>query len=143
VPRGTQTHTHTLVRRCVFLPRFELENHAHDIYDLFHSIHKTAVKKSTFFHWDEMVNIIRGSHASSLRFEHQKRKPKHAETAETIEDTKTSEKRGAWVAAAGARPIMGPDVMVSNLWEIRDFWEWLFPGHKACPEERDVSHHAR
>lgn len=24
---------------------------------------------------------------------------------------------------------MGPDVLVSNLWEIRDFWGWLFPGY--------------
>lgn len=114
--------------------RFELENHAHDIYDLFHAIHKTAVKKSTFFHWDEMVNIIKGSHANSLRYEKRKREP--GETTETAE-TATA-KRSAWIAAAGVRPIMGPDVLVSNLWEIRDFWAWLFPGYHESPQDRDA-----
>ena len=45
------------------------ENHAHDVYDAFHAIHKTAVAKSTFFHWDEMIDIIKASHGKSLRFE--------------------------------------------------------------------------
>jgi len=27
------------------------------------------VAKSTFFHWDEMIDIIKASHGNSLRFE--------------------------------------------------------------------------
>lgn len=27
------------------------------------------------------------------------------------------------------RPIVGHDVQVSNLWGVRDFWEWLAPGY--------------
>ena len=27
------------------------------------------------------------------------------------------------------RPIVGHDVQVSNLWAVRDFWEWLAPGY--------------
>jgi hypothetical protein len=45
------------------------ENHAHDIYDAFHAIHKTAVVRNTFFHWEELIDIIRESHGKSLRFE--------------------------------------------------------------------------
>ena len=26
-------------------------------------------------------------------------------------------------------PVVGHDVKVSNLWEVRDFWEWLAPGY--------------
>ena len=26
-------------------------------------------------------------------------------------------------------PVVGHDVMVSNLWDLRDFWEWLCPGY--------------
>jgi hypothetical protein len=26
-------------------------------------------------------------------------------------------------------PVVGHDVRVSNLWEVRDFWEWLAPGY--------------
>ena len=29
---------------------------------------------------------------------------------------------------------MGPDVQVSNLWAVRDFWEWLFPGYSQNPK---------
>ena len=45
------------------------ENHAHDIYDAFHAIHKTAITRNTFYHWDEMINIIKASHSKTLRFE--------------------------------------------------------------------------
>ena len=27
------------------------------------------------------------------------------------------------------QPVVGHDVKVSNLWEVRDFWEWLAPGY--------------
>jgi len=35
----------------------------------------------------------------------------------------------------GTHPIMGPDTLVSNLWEVRDFWEWMFPGYRKCAED--------
>ena len=28
-----------------------------------------------------------------------------------------------------ARPLVGHDVMVSDLFQVRDFWEWLAPGY--------------
>ena len=31
--------------------------------------------------------------------------------------------------ASQLRPVVGHDVRVSNLWEVRDFWEWLAPGY--------------
>ena len=33
------------------------------------------------------------------------------------------------------RPVVGHDVKVSNLWEVRDFWEWLAPGY-SLPRTR-------
>ena len=135
-----------------------MENHAHDIYDLFHAIHKTAIKKATFFHWDEMAAIVRGAHVASLRFvqgdteaSESSKKPgkrkgdaKASEPSEKLKsrkqkgDAEASEpsKKSRWIAAAGERPIMGPDVLVSNLWQVRDFWEWLFPGYHDCPADR-------
>ena len=29
------------------------------------------------------------------------------------------------------RPIVGHDVKVSDLWQVRDFWEWLAPGYSS------------
>ena len=70
----------------------------HDIYDLFHSIHKTAVRKATFFTLEEMISIIKNSHAASLRF----LETAPEETAETSETSQTARvKRGRWCAAAG------------------------------------------
>lgn len=80
--------------------RFQLPDHAHDIYDAFQGISKTAVARHTFYTLDEMIDIIRGAHRAHRQ-------------------------------AVGHKPVMGPDVLVSNLWEVRDFWEWLFPGHGA------------
>ena len=74
--------------------RFELPDHAHDIYDLFQAIHKTAVCRATYFSLAELIDIIKSAHLGGR------------ETA-----------------------LMGKDVLVSNLWQVRDFWEWLFPGH--------------
>jgi len=37
-----------------------------------------------------------------------------------------------------ALPIMGHDVLVSNLWEVRDFWAWLAPGIRK-PGCRDTA----
>ena len=53
---------------------------------------------------------------------------------ETSETSGTTEH---WVAGAGERPIMGPNVLVSNLWEVRDFWEWLMPGHRESDKEHE------
>eukprot|EP00974_Lingulodinium_polyedra_P003774 355276-Lingulodinium_polyedra.AAC.1 len=35
----------------------------------------------------------------------------------------------------GPQPVMGPDVMATNLWEVRDIWEWLSPGRSVNTEE--------
>ena len=34
-----------------------------------------------------------------------------------------------------SNPSMGPGVCVTNLWDVRDFWEWLWPGHRANKAE--------
>ena len=81
--------------------RFELENHAHDIYDAFHAIHAGRVRKETFFHYDELVRIIEAAH-------HTARVPGVSGVHEV-------------------RPLMGRNVLVSNLWETRDLWAWLAP----------------
>ena len=83
-----------------FHAKNELENHAHDLYDAFHAVHAVGVRRSTFFHLEELRSIIRASH-------------------EVSKD------------AAELRPIAGHDVLVSNLWEARDFWEWLCPRYTA------------
>ena len=84
--------------------RCELENHAHDLYDQFHSIHARRVQASTFFAHSELVDIIKASHA--LRH-----------------DPKCH------------RPLVGQDVTVSDLFQVRDFWEWLAPGY-TDPKKR-------
>ena len=78
--------------------RCELENHAHDLYDSFHSIHARRVLRSTFFTHGELIDIIKASHTV-----------KHNVNC--------------------ARPLVGHDVMVSDLFQVRDFWEWLAPGY--------------
>jgi hypothetical protein len=88
--------------------RFELENHAHDVYDAFQAIHAAAVRKGTFFHLEEMIRLIEASH--------------HAARARVVGGV-----RGV-SGVEPARPEMGHDVLVSNLWEIRDLWDWLAPG---------------
>ena len=80
-----------------FRARNEVEEHAHDLYDAFHAITNNRVRASTFFYYEELVNLIKAAHKG----------------------------RGA----QPKRPIMGPDVKVSSLWSIRDFWEWLAPGY--------------
>ena len=85
-----------------FKVRFELENHAHDIYDAFTAIHNRAVQKATFFKWEELRQIIIASHKSR-----------------------------SGISTQGPQPnsMMGHDVMVSNMWNVRDIWEWLAPGY--------------
>jgi hypothetical protein len=78
--------------------RFQLPDHAHDIYDAFHGITKAAVLRQTFFSLEEMIGIIKEAHKFDRR-------------------------------STAPVPLMGPDVQVSNLWHVRNFWEWLFPGH--------------
>ena len=90
--------------------RFELPDHAHDIYDLFQAIHKTAVCDETFFTLEELINIIKSAHRGGI----------NRSSSATREATKA---------------LMGADVLVSNLWEVRDFWEWLFPGHSKRDKE--------
>lgn len=79
-----------------------MEEHAHDIYDAYHGIHVTRLSQETYFTLDEVEHIIKDAHRQAY--------DRHA--AEGGEN----------------KPIMGHDVLVSCLWEIRDFWEWLVPG---------------
>ena len=45
--------------------RFELENHAHDIYDAFGGIHSNAVREQTYFTLAELHGIIKAAHEVS------------------------------------------------------------------------------
>ena len=92
-----------------FRVRSELENHAHDIYDAFHAIHARAVKSASFYHWNELVDIIEQSHVAARQ--------RHAKLEH------------------GNRPLMGHHVMVTNLWRIRDLWDWLAPGYHDDKDE--------
>ena len=42
--------------------RNEVEHHAHDMYDAVHAVHAGAVRRSTFFHLEELINIIKAAH---------------------------------------------------------------------------------
>ena len=84
--------------------RFCLEHHAHDIYDAFHAIHSKALYQHTFFEYEEMIAVIKGAHVAA--------RDRHAREG------------------GGTHPIMGHDVQVSNLWQLRDIWEWLAPGYR-------------
>jgi hypothetical protein len=88
-----------------FRVRFELANHAHDIYDSYHAIHTRKVAATTFFTWNDLVRIIREAHGDPR----DRRDP-------------------VWTQPSS---MMGHNVMVSNLWGVRDFWEWLAPGYRV------------
>ena len=90
--------------------RFELENHAHDLYDAHHGIHATAVRKSTFFHLEELISIIQGAHKAA------------GDAHDRLQ--------------ASGRPLMGHRVLVSALWSVRDLWGWLAPGRA---DNKDVA----
>ena len=91
--------------------RFLMENHAHDIYDAFQAIHARVVSKSTYFFMDELHNLIRAAHSGS--------QAKHEEVV--------------------AKPLMGHDVQVTNLWKIRDIWAWLAPGWEQGKQARETA----
>ena len=61
------------------------------------------VRKTTFFHLDEMIRLIESAH--------------HVKGV-----------RGVGGVSGEHRPEMGHNVLVSNLWEVRDIWNWLAPG---------------
>ena len=105
----------------VFKLRFELANHAHDIYDAFNAIHGRRVHASTFFSWDELVNLIKASHLSLP-----------GGSADASGSTDTSSSPG--ISKAKPSSLMGHDVLVSNLWTLRDYWEWLAPGYYGTGE---------
>ena len=74
------------------------------------AIHAAAVRKGTFFHLDEMIRLIEGAHHAG---------------------------RGCGVSGVRGekRPEMGHEVLVSNLWEVRDIWNWLAPGWSSGSKE--------
>ena len=71
-------------------------------------IHATTLNKSTYYTMDDMADVIRNAHQSA--------QARHA--AEGAEN----------------KPIMGHNVLVSMLWEMRYFWEWLVPGYGQDPK---------
>jgi hypothetical protein len=94
--------------------RFELENHAHDIYDAFGGIHSAAVRKQTYFTLAELHGIIKAAHEVSG--------PEAIGAHGAVDASRTKKTQPK-------NPLMGRDVQVTNLWEVRDFWQWLMPGH--------------
>ena len=68
-----------------------------------------ALNISTYYTMDDMADVIRNAHQSA--------RARHA--AEGGEN----------------KPIMGHNVLVSMLWEMRDFWEWLVPGYTQDPKQ--------
>lgn len=94
-----------------FRIRFELPHHAHDIYDAFEAVHAKAVHNSTFFSLSELVSIIEAAHKG-------------------IPGGSTSE------AKAGS--LMGHNVLVSLLWEVRDYYEWLAPGYRDPAQKKEA-----
>eukprot|EP00971_Amphidinium_carterae_P298792 5935994-Amphidinium_carterae.1 len=42
--------------------RMEMEHHAHDIYDAFHSIHTSVVRRHTYFALTELLMLVRAAH---------------------------------------------------------------------------------
>ena len=43
--------------------RCELEHHAHDIYDAVHAVHAGQVRRSTFFHLEELIGVVEAAHS--------------------------------------------------------------------------------
>ena len=91
--------------------RFELPNHAHDVYDSFHSIHARKIAASNFYSMKELDELIVEAHASA---------------------------RASAAGGAGVSAAMGHDVLVSHLWKIRDFWNWLAPGYNSANGRLDA-----
>ena len=97
--------------------RFMLENHAHDIYDAFHGVTKRAVERHTFYSLEELIDIIKGAHSlarESLPAAASAGGASASASAASAADRTTP---GGW----------GSDVRVTNVFEVRDVWEWLFP----------------
>ena len=79
--------------------RTEIEHHAHDIYDQAQSVHAPVVKRSTYWTHEELSSILKGAH------------------------------RVDGDGPRSLRPLVGQNLSVLNLFEARDFWEWLTPGY--------------
>ena len=104
--------------------RFELANHAHDIYDAFQGITKNEIMKHTYYSYAEMVGIIEAAHAM--------RDPR-AGTAGSTGSAGSAGSAGVQSQPmAGGRPLMGPKVLVTSMWVARDIWEWLWPGRRGA-----------
>jgi len=107
-----------------FKIRFEMANHAHDIYDAFMAIHGRRVHRSTFFSWDELVGIIKAAHHGLP-----------GGSADLPRDGGSAEN-----SQAKPSSLMGHDVLVSSLWSLRDFWEWMVPNyHDIKDRQRALS----
>ena len=100
--------------------RFMLEHHAHDVYDAFHGVTKRAVERHTYYFMEELIAIIKGAHA--LAGEKVSSAARAGSTASAASAAAAPEAPGRGVSG------WGHDVRVANLFEIRDVWEWLYPG---------------
>ena len=60
------------------------------------------MNRATFFHFEDLVDIIVASHH-------------------------LAKERHKALGSAG-NPLLGHDVQVSNMWQVRDLWNWLAPG---------------
>ena len=77
--------------------RFEIENHAHDIYDAYQAIHSRAIEGSTFFFLEEMIDIIKRSHLASNRFRNAAAATGSTDsTASPLAPSKECEGSGKW-----------------------------------------------
>ena len=104
--------------------RFMLENHAHDIYDAFHAIHKRVIENNTFYTLEEMMELIRLAHKSRAE-----RTAAAASQASSAPQAPSAPQAAATPTRASALDVtVGPEVLVSTLLDVRDIWEWLFPG---------------
>ncbi len=102
--------------------RCELESHAHDVYDAYQAIHAGRVKHSTYYHLEELRAIMRAAH-DRVRDEDLLRPV-------VGHDVKVNSKDDSGERQLGFR--FGSEswlLQVSNLWVLRDFWEWLAPGY--------------
>ena len=116
-----------------------LENHAHDVYDAFQAVHAGRVRHSTFFCLDELRSIIRGAHEHGR--DENVLNPIVGHDVLALAGIAGGNRAGlclrlwpdfgaclphamhCWVAP---KPIR---CKVSNLFDVRDIWEWLCPGY--------------
>jgi hypothetical protein len=96
------------------------------------------------FFLDEMIDIIKRAHLASHKFRSTRVPTAASSSAESSASPRSTAasatlhldpSKETIKAVAGDRPIMGPDVLVSNLWVVKDLWDWMFPGYHKNEKE--------